>query len=199
MRHRCRFTSRWCWNCCSRHVPLETGMSDDKRKSPSRQFTSRQLVNSLAKAGILAVALLVTSSPVGHASGKGRESKALLWSAPGGTVTCGIANHVGGGPLQLLCAARSIPPPKHADPTIGDPGFVYLKAHQRPRLARLSQYSWQKGRNYGESNKATALRSGTRWKQPGLAVTCAIRKRAVRCRNSEGHGFVIRRGSYRGF
>ncbi len=186
------------WYCVRNiSVPLEeeTGEIANCYKRRGASFRVIELRRSGRSASHFAPANRYTRD----ASRTRRTSKALLWSAPGGKITCGIANHVGGGPLQLLCAARSIPPPKHADPTIGDPGFVYLKAHQRPQLARLSQYSWQKGRNYGESNKATALRSGTRWGAPGLAVTCAIRKRAVRCRNGAGHGFIIRRGSYRGF
>ena len=168
------------------------------RRAP-RPATSR-VARRLATAAMLVVAFVTTAS-IGSASGKGRGSDALLWSALGGRARCGIANHVTGGPLQVLCEARSIPAPKHGDPTIGDPGFVYLKALHRPQLARISQYSWQKGARHGgyPSPKATPLQTGTRWKYPGLAVTCAIKSRIVRCRNEAGHGFAIRSDSYRAF
>lgn len=158
-----------------------------------------RIVGCLAIAGVLAVALVMTSASVGHASGKGRESNALLWSALDGKVRCGLANLAAPGQDRLLCFASSIPAPKNADPSIGDPGFVYLKAVGGAKLARISQYSWEKGKNYGESQSATPLRIGDRWKRRGLAVTCGIKERAVRCRNEAGHGFIIRGDSYRAF
>jgi len=160
-----------------------------------------RMARCLATAAVLALALMMTGASIGRASGEGRGSDALLWSALGGKVRCGIANHVGGGPLQVLCEAGSIPAPKHGDPTIGDPGFVYLKALHGPQLARISQYSWQKGARHGgyPSPKATPLKPGTRWKYPGLAVTCAIKSRVVRCRNEARHGFIIRSAAYQAF
>jgi hypothetical protein len=62
-----------------------------KTRQTARSATFR-IVGCLAIAGMLAVALVMTSAPVGHASGKGRESNALLWSALDGKVRCGLAN-----------------------------------------------------------------------------------------------------------
>ena len=156
---------------------------------------------SLRATAALAITALCALTPAVSAARQSRESKTLLWSALGGKVKCGIANHVAGGPLQILCESRVVPAPRHGDPTIGDPGYVYLKPSHGPQLARISQYSWQKGARHGgyPSPHATSLQSGTKWKFPGLAVTCAIRKRAVRCKNGVGHGFVIGPSSYRGF
>ena len=149
--------------------------------------------------GALALALVVLGVPVGHASSNGVESKALLWSALDSKVKCGLANRDSSGPEQLLCFARPIPAPKKADPSIGDPGFVYLEATGRPQLARISQYSWEKGKNYGESQSATALSAGDVWKRLGLGVTCVLRKASVRCTNQAHHGFKITRSGYRAF
>jgi hypothetical protein len=151
-------------------------------------------------AGIVAVVLVCASAPLGTAYGNGRESQALLWSALGGKVTCGTTHPVPGQPEQLLCIASSIPPPKpDTHPMYGDP-VVFLKAQGRPERVRLNQGGlWEKEYVTGTNANATRLRAGTRWKRSGLAVTCAVRKRAMRCRNSDGHGFVIQRGSYRAF
>jgi hypothetical protein len=134
----------------------------------------------------------------GKASGSARRSKALLWSALGGRVTCGPTHPYPDQPEQLLCMATSIPPPKHPPP-YGDPA-VFLKARGRPERGLISQGGlWEKEYVTGTNLPATRLRAGTRWKRPELAVTCAIKKRSVRCKNGADHGFVIRGGSYRGF
>lgn len=149
---------------------------------------------------MVAVALVCASVTVATAYGNGRESQALLWSALGGKVTCGPTHPIPVQPEQLLCIARSIPPPKpDTHPLYGDP-VVFLKAHGRTERVRLNQGGlWEKEYVTGTNADATRLRAVTRWKRRGLAVTCAVKKRAVRCRNSDGHGFVIRRGSYRAF
>src|SRR5689334_15792154 len=61
-------------------------------------------------------------------------SSAQLWTALGGKVTCGVAIHpVNSPPMQLLCNAKPVPPPKAKG--IGDPGFVFLGSTGRPSLA----------------------------------------------------------------
>jgi hypothetical protein len=119
-------------------------------------------------------------------------SSAQLWTALGGSVTCGIAIHpVNTPPMQLLCSARSVPAPKAGG--FGDPGFVFLGSVGRPSLARLSQDSF-----VGTHQKA--LGSGRKWGGIGpIEVTCTIGANAVRCVNRVRHGFTITRSSYRAF
>lgn len=150
----------------------------------------------LPRASALLLTLLAFGLLLGQAQGKRVESKALLWSALNDKVVCGLSIRVQGRPDSLLCFARSIPTPKGADDSIGDPGFVYLKADGRPRRARLSQYSWEKEGGW-QSHGRRSLRAGDRWKRKGAGMTCVVRKRLVRCANRARHGFVVRRSSYR--
>lgn len=150
-------------------------------------------------AGIVAVALVCAGAAVGTALGKSRESQALLWSALGGKVRCGLTYHAPGIAEQLLCLASSIPAPKSdSHPLYGEP-VVFLKARGRPQRVRLNQGGVFEKEQLLGSTSATQLRAGTSWNRPVLDVTCGVEKRAVRCRNSDGHGFVIRQDSYRGF
>jgi hypothetical protein len=134
---------------------------------------------------ILACVLALPGSAVGSASG------AQLWTALGGSVTCGIAIHpINTPPIQLLCSAGSIPPPKSK--SFGDPGFVFLASAGRPSLARLSQDSFV-------GTNPVALGRGRRWNVGPIDVTCTIGAKAVRCVNRSHHGFTITKSSYRSF
>ena len=118
-------------------------------------------------------------------------SAAQLWSALGGQITCGIAIHPPNSPpMELLCDAPSVPPPKHGG--FGDPGFVFLGSVARPSLARLSQDSFV-------GAHAVRLRAGRSWSVGPIAVTCRIAAAAVRCTNRAHHGFTITKSSYRAF
>jgi hypothetical protein len=119
-------------------------------------------------------------------------STAVLWTALGGNVTCGFAIHpVNSPPMQLLCSAVHVPPPKAKG--IGDPGFVFLASTGRPSLARLSQDSFV-------GTHAVALKAGRKWSGGGpIHVTCTIAATSVRCVNHSGHGFTITKTSYHSF
>jgi hypothetical protein len=120
-------------------------------------------------------------------------SSAQLWTALGGSVTCGIAIHpVNSPPMEVLCSSKPVPAPK-GPADVGDPGFVFLGSTGRPSLARLSQDSFV-------GTHPVALGSGRKWGGIGpISVTCTIGARAVRCVNRAGHGFTITRSSYRAF
>jgi hypothetical protein len=118
-------------------------------------------------------------------------SGAQLWTALGGNVICGVAIHPPNTPpIELLCSARSIPPPKAKG--IGDPGFVFLGSLGGPSLALLSQDSF-----VGKHD--VALKSGSRWGGGPIKVKCTIGATAVRCVNRAHHGFRITKSSYRSF
>jgi hypothetical protein len=120
----------------------------------------------------------------------GSVSHAKFWQALGNDVNCGIAIHIPGKPAtQVLCSSSGIPAPKKGV-GFGDPGFVFLSAHGRPQLARLSQDSF-------EGSKALTLVSGSTWS--ALGVTCKISVRTVRCANRAGHGFTVGAHSYKAF
>jgi hypothetical protein len=119
-------------------------------------------------------------------------SSAQLWTALGGTVTCGVATHpYNSPPMQLLCNAKPVPAPKANG--VGDPGFVFLGSTGHPSLARLSQDS------FVVTEEPVALSSGRKWSIGPISVTCTIGPRAVRCANRSHHGFTITKGSYRAF
>jgi hypothetical protein len=125
------------------------------------------------------------------ASAQASTSAAQLWTALGGKVTCGVAIHpFNTPPMQLLCSAPPVPPPKSKG--IGDPGFVFLGSTGRPSLARLSQDSFA-------GTNAVALRSGRKWAIGPISVTCTIGANAIRCVNRAHHGFTITKRSYRAF
>src|SRR5580704_6987775 len=136
----------------------------------------------------LAVLALASSSPAPVAMGSTAtrataRSDAQIWTALGGDVTCGIAIHPENSPpMQLLCSAVSVPPPKHGG--FGDPGFVFLGSAGRPSLARLSQDSFV-------ASNPVKLKSGRSWAVGPIAVTCEIGAAAVRCANRSHHGFTI--------
>jgi len=118
-------------------------------------------------------------------------SDAQLWTAVGGDVVCGIAIHPPNTPpIQLLCSARPIPPPKSKG--IGDPGFVFLGSVGHPLLVRLNQDSF-----VGTSQ--VALKAGSKWSVGPIDVKCTVGVGAVRCVNRAHHGFVVTRDSYRSF
>jgi hypothetical protein len=154
-------------------------------------------LRKLSIIGITALSLALVALGAGTASGKRNASHAQLWSALGGKVTCGLAIRSSSSPNVALCASRSIPPPKNSNDTEGDPGFVYLKQHGPPDLARLSQYSWERGWRYKENTTPTPLPAGTTWTLPGGGVRCLIRQSSVRCRNRDGRGFLLKPASYR--
>ena len=118
-------------------------------------------------------------------------SSAQLWTALHGNVVCGVAIHPENSPpMQLLCSATSVPPPKTKG--FGDPGFVFLGSTGRPSLARLSQDSFV-------GTKAVALKTGREWKIGPISVTCTVSATAVRCINRSHHGFRITKHSYSAF
>jgi hypothetical protein len=129
---------------------------------------------------------------------KRATSRAPLWSALDGKVICGLAIHALEAPDELLCSARSVPAPKRTANDEGDPGFVFLKSAGRPRLALLSQYSWEV-ENGWVGNGRPELGPGRAWRSDRIDVTCGVRAKAVRCANGAGHGFTIKVGSYKAF
>ncbi len=136
---------------------------------------------------LLALAIALTVP----ASASASTSDAQLWTALGNKITCGIAIHPPNSPpMQLLCSAAPVPPPKHGG--IGDPGFVFLGSTGRPALARLSQDSFV-------GTHPVALKSGRSWSLGPIAMTCKISAAAVRCANRSHHGFTITKSSYRAF
>ncbi len=143
-----------------------------------------------------------SSAPEGERTGrqlaKSATSRAHLWSALDGKVICGLAIHAPGAPAELLCAARSVPAPRRAPSAEGDPGFVFLRSVGHPRLARLSQYSWEVEGGW-ESRHRPELQAGQRWSSGAIETTCSVRAHAVRCANASRHGFTIKIGSYRAF
>jgi hypothetical protein len=147
-----------------------------------RHVNRLRLPAALAAAGTLALA-----GPAAAAT-----SNAELWTALGGDVTCGVAIHpVNSPPMQLLCSAVHVPPPKAKG--IGDPGFVFLASTGRPSLARLSQDSFV-------GTHAITLKAGRKWSGAGpILVTCTIAAASVRCVNHAGHGFTITKRSYHSF
>jgi hypothetical protein len=144
----------------------------------------------------LAVLALASSSSAPAATGVGATgaaatSDAQIWTALGDDVTCGIAIHPENSPpMQLLCSAVPVPPPKHGG--FGDPGFVFLGSTGRPLRARLSQDSFV-------ASNPVKLKSGRSWAVGPIAVTCKISATAVRCANRSHHGFTITKSSYRAF
>jgi hypothetical protein len=122
----------------------------------------------------------------------GAVSHAGFWQALGDNVYCGVAIPAAGKTAtQLLCSARSVPAPKPGV-GFGDPGFVFLGAHGRPLLARLSQNSFA-----APTARPARLPAGSRW--TGLGVTCTVSTTEVRCANGSAHGFAIGKNAYRGF
>jgi hypothetical protein len=124
------------------------------------------------------------------ASALASTSRAVLWTALGRTVTCGIAIHPPNTPpIEVLCAAPAVPAPKTG---FGDPGFVFLRSVGRPSLARLSQDSFV-------GTHPVVLSSGAKWRGGPIKVACTISARAVTCSNGSHHGFTITKDSYRAF
>ena len=118
-------------------------------------------------------------------------SSALLWTALGGSVTCGVATHpFNSPPMQLLCNAKPVPAPKANG--VGDPSFVFLGSTGHPSLARLSQDSFV-------ATQPVALSRGRKWSIGPISVTCTIGPHVVRCANRSHHGFTITKSSYRAF
>jgi hypothetical protein len=133
-----------------------------------------------------------------EALARAATSQAALWGALDGKVICGFAIHAPGAPDELLCAARSIPAPKHTPADEGDPGFVFLRSAGRPHLARLSQYSWQNEDGWDSRNR-TELRAGQVWSSDRIGAKCVILAKAVRCTNGAHHGFKVKTGYYNAF
>jgi hypothetical protein len=138
-----------------------------------------------------APALASTSGLVAPAPALASTSDAQLWTALGRNISCGVAVHPPNTPpIQLLCSAKPVPPPKAGG--FGDPGFVFLGSVGRPSLARLSQDTFV-------GTSPVALRSGSTWIGGPIHVTCTIAARAVRCTNRSHHGFTITKSSYSAF
>ncbi len=136
--------------------------------------------------------------PGGSGPPSGGTSHALIWRALDGKVVCGMAIHPPQQPArELLCASTSVPPPKRDSDSEGDPGFVFLSRTGSPRLARLSQYSFEVENGWDPRNQA-ALGAGRKWTNSRIGVTCTIGAATVRCANRSGHGFTIGAG-YDGF
>ncbi len=133
--------------------------------------------------GVAAVAALACSPALGAVS------HAKFWQTSAKDVACGIAIHAPGQSARVLCSATSIPAPK-AGVGFGDPGFVFLGAHGRPLLARLSQDTF-------ESSSVLTLAPGSRWSSDG--VSCSVHRALIRCANTSGHGFTIAGHSYVAF
>ena len=134
---------------------------------------------------ILVGVLFIAATPAFAAT-----SHVKTWTALGNDLYCGVAIHQPGKPpTQLLCSASVIPPPPHGV-GFGDPGFVFLAAHGRPTLARLSQDTF-------EGSTPVALSSGQRWSD--LGITCTISTASVRCVNRSALGFTIGVRSYKPF
>jgi hypothetical protein len=140
---------------------------------------------------VLTLGCAAVLAPVVPAAAFASTSGALLWTALGGRVTCGVAIHPPNKPpTQLLCSAKPVPAPKANG--VGDPGFVFLGSVGHPSLARLSQDSFV-------GTNPVALKSGRKWSGGPIKVTCTISERAVRCANRSHHGFTITKSSYRAF
>lgn len=119
------------------------------------------------------------------------RSGAVLWTALGGDVTCGIAIHPPNTPpIRMLCSATTVPAPKAKG--FGDPGFVFFGSIGHPELARLSQ-------NTFVGTSPVALKAGSSWRGGPIDATCTIRAKAVRCVNRSHHGFTITKTSYKAF
>ncbi len=83
---------------------------------------------------VLGVAASASASALASRSG------AVLWTALGHNVMCGIAIHPPNTPpIEVLCAATAVPAPTTG---FGDPGFVFLRSVGQPSLARLSPDSF---------------------------------------------------------
>lgn len=126
-------------------------------------------------------------------------SHALVWRALNGKVLCGVVSHGRSIPaVAMLCASRTIPPPRHTSHEEGDPGFVFLNATGAAHPTRVSQYPFQAEEGWLPKNQAV-LRPGQTWSSGHLGVTCTIAAARIRCANRSGHGFTITKRSYRGF
>jgi hypothetical protein len=148
-----------------------------------------------ARAGIVLAAGVVVLALLTSPAAGARPANPGLWSALGDKLICGVAAHAPGAAGEVLCADRVFPAPK--GPAVdGDPGFVYLAAHGRAHLARLSQYSWQEPDGWDPSHRAT-LKPGERWRHGG--VTCSVHRTSVRCTNHSHHGFTVTLSRYRAF
>jgi hypothetical protein len=134
----------------------------------------------------------------GRRASHGASPHALIWRALNGKVICGVAVHARGEAAKyVLCSAHPIPAPKHSSSSEGDPGFVFLAASGRPRLARLSQYSFEAKNGWLPKNQ-TSLGPGRKWSYGRIGVICRVAAAKVRCVNHDGHGFTITKTSYRG-
>jgi hypothetical protein len=183
-------------------------LGDQARQSLSRGHIPARIILMLtlvcsgtvtiASSAQLAIAHHRQGGQVEQLSAKGASSRASLWAALDGKVICGLAIHLPEAPAELLCAARSVPPPKHTNVSEGDPGFVFLGSAGHPRPARLSQYSWEREGGW-ESKHRVELKTGQEWGSGSIEVACTIRAHGVRCVNDARHGFTIKMGSYRAF
>jgi hypothetical protein len=121
-------------------------------------------------------------------------SKAELWTALDGNVSCGAAIHEPGKAVsEILCSDIRIPAPKNGGTGEGDPGFVFLASSGRPDLARLSQDT------FAGTGNPEKLPTGTRWHLGTVNVTCTISAQSVRCVNGAHHGFTLTKRAYSAF
>ncbi len=158
--------------------------------------TTRSHPSSKLRLGALGLALLIGTSlgAVAPVESIAATSHAQIFTAAGEAVTCGLAAHVPGSPREVLCAGPKVPAPKHVSAKVGDPGFVFLGKTGKPKLARLSQYSWQ-----AEALGARPELTGGKWSSGSVGVTCTITKTSVKCTNKSGHGFTVTANSYKAF
>ena len=91
--------------------------------------------------------------------------------------------------MSLLCSSPVVPTPPTGE---GDGGNVFLSSYGRPKLARLSQDTF-------EDVREVKLSPGTLWSSGAIFVRCRITANEVRCENRARRGFTITRHSYRSF
>ena len=147
-------------------------------------------LRALLLPGVLLLAL-APALAVARGTEVGAASHSRLWQPLGIELECGLAIHAPGKPVsRLLCSGPAIPAPRKGV-GIGDPGFVFLGAHGRPVLARLSQDSFE------GSGSPLTLAAGSTWSAHGVRCTTSVA--IVRCVNRAGHGFSASTRNYRAF
>jgi hypothetical protein len=137
----------------------------------------------------LGIAILASLSTLAVAPAFAGVSHTRFFQALGNDLGCGPAVHAPRETARILCSGTGVPAPA-SGVGFGDPGFVFLGAHGRPVLARLSQDEF-------ESSVPRRLTAGRIWSDAG--VTCTIHPSTVRCVNLSHHGFTVARHTYAAF
>lgn len=141
-----------------------------------------RLLGAVAGAALLAAgagSTALAGTPTSHA-------KSFRNSAH--TATCGIFTHRTGPVIRTLCIAKGIPTPLEKP----NGGSATLSAHGVSRTVALT-----KNQNHFAPGRRATLKPGASWEQ--LGVTCKLAAKNVRCRNLDGHGFVIGADDYKTF